>query len=110
MGDRYDPDRTPPPPQGSLAPDEGVIQGRVRPSTAVHFGNTRVDHIKARRSVSPSATPTGEHLSICGSVPCGGLGTYKGKNLVGGSEAEEKMIRRSLCNEGRTPQRVVGGG
>ena len=54
--------RGPPPPQGSLTPNEGLVQCCGLPFHTVFSGNPRSDHGRARQTVSSISTPGGEYL------------------------------------------------
>ena len=72
------------PQQGSLALDEGVVQGCGLPRSAARSVYPRVDNGGACGPILPSTTPGGEHPRIRQSVLSGVLGTYKGRDrLVG---------------------------
>ena len=84
--DRGNPGLTPPPPQGSMALDEVVVQGRVQPRAAACLSNPRADHGGARCAVFLSTTPGREYFHICRAFPSGGIGTYGGQDIVSGLE------------------------
>ena len=78
----------PPPTRGSLAPDEGMVQGCVRPRAAAHSGYPRADNGGALTCIA-KYHPGREHLHIRLAVPSGRIGTYGGQ-YKGGSEAALK--------------------
>ena len=99
-----------PPPQGRMAPDEEVVQGRGRLCAAIRSNKPQMDHGGAHRAISPSTTPGREDYHIYRAFTSGGLGTYRGQDIVGGSEVEDQPLWRSLWDEGGTPPDVVKGG
>ena len=79
----------PPSLQGSLAPDEWVVQGFGQPHAAACLDNPQEDHFGAIQPVSPHTPPGGEYPPMHWFVPSGGIGTYGGQYRVGGMEATE---------------------
>ena len=71
--------RPPPPPQGSMELDEGVVQGRGRPRAADRSSNPQAYQGRLRHAILTSTTPGREYPHISGVVPGGGLGTYGGR-------------------------------
>ena len=93
-----------------MAPDEGVVQGRVQPRAAACSSNPQSDHGGAGCAVSPRTTPGGEYSHICQYFPSGGLGTYEGQDIVGSAEDEVQPLWRYLRDEsGATLAVAVGG-
>ena len=61
----------PPPPQGSMSPDEGVLQGRGLLHTTARSSNPQAYHGGAGRAVSLRTTPGVENPHIRQSFPSG---------------------------------------
>ena len=87
-----------------------MAQGCDRPYVVALLGHPQADTGRAHLPILPSTNPGGEHPHIRQAIPSGGIGTHRGRDKVGGTEALEQLLQGPLGGESRAPKVVTRGG